>query len=198
MLLLGHVGITLGAAVLLSTIMGNQDSPCTQRDEAHRSSSPSDTVQVSGDSQNHIKSWLSGFLAHFKVRPLIIGLLLPDMIDKPTGLYFLRKTFSSGRIFGHTLLFSMLAALTGICSYRRYGTTHILNISFGSITHLILDEMWNVPKTFFWPVRGYRFEKEDTSHWFGRMFRKLRTEPEAYIPELIGATILAVLVWKRL
>jgi len=198
MLLLGHVGITLGAAVLLSTIIGNQDSPCTKRDEVHSSSSPSDTVRVAGDSQNSIKSWLSGLLANFKVRPLIICSLLPDMIDKPTGLYFLRKTFSSGRIFGHTLLFSMLATLTGICSYRRYRTTHIINISFGSITHLILDEMWNTPKTFFWPIRGFKFDKEDTSHWLGRMFRKLRTEPEAYIPELIGAAILVVLVWKRL
>ena len=199
MLLLGHLGITLGAAVLLSTIMGEQDSPCTRRNEAHKSSSSSsDTVQVASDSQNHIKSWLSRLLTHQKVKPLIIGSLLPDIIDKPVGLYFLRKTFSSGRIFGHTLLFSTLTALTGIYSYRRCRKPQPLYLSFGVITHIILDKMWRRPKTLFWPIRGCKFEKEDTSHWIGKMFCELRTEPETYIPELVGAAIFLGLVWKKL
>ena len=198
MLLLGHVGITLGAAVLLSTILGNQDSSCARRNDVLELSSTPDAVQAAGDSQNRTKFGLSGLLAHLKVRPLIIGSLLPDMIDKPVGLYFLRKTFSNGRIFGHTLLFSVLTTFAGLCSYRRRRKTHMLNLSFGAVTHLILDEMWNIPKTFFWPVRGFRFEREDTGRWFARMFRKLRTEPGAYIPELIGAAILVALVRKRL
>ena len=199
MLLLGHVGITLGAAVLLSTIIGEQDSPCTRRNEVHKSSSSSsDTVQVASDSQDHKKSWLSGLFTHLDIRPLIIGSLLPDIIDKPIGLYFLRKTFSSGRIFGHTLLFSILATLTGIYSYRRYRKSQLLILSFGTITHLILDAMWHSPKTLFWPMRGHKFEKEDTSHWIEKMFRKLRAEPKVYVPELIGAVVLTWLVREKL
>jgi len=199
MLLLGHVGITLGAAALLSTIIRNQDLPCTRRNEVQKSSSRSfNIVQIANDSQDHKKSRLASLLTHLDIRPLIIGSLLPDIIDKPIGLYFLRKTFSSSRIFGHTLLFSILAALTGIYFYRRYRKAQTLNLSFGTITHLILDEMWHSPKTLFWPLRGYKFEKEDTSHWIEKMFRKLHTEPKVYVPELIGAVVLTWFVREKL
>jgi hypothetical protein len=199
MLLLGHVGITLGAAVLLSSIIGNQDLPCTRENEVQKSSSRlSNIVQINSDSQDHKKSWLSSLITHLDIKPLIIGSLLPDIIDKPIGLYFLRKTFSSGRIFGHTLLFSTLATLAGIYSYRRYRKTQPLILSFGTITHLILDVMWHSPKTLFWPMKGHKFEKEDTSHWIERMFRKLRTESKIYVPELIGAVVLAWLMREKL
>lgn len=89
----------------------------------------------------------------------------------------MRKTFSSGRIFGHTLLFSILPTLAGIYSYKRYREAQPLILSFGTIIHLILDAMWRRPKALFWPVRGHRFEKENTSHWIEKMFHNLHTEP---------------------
>lgn len=199
MLLLGHVGITLGTAVLLSSILRNQDLTCIYQNEEQESSShSSNIVQITSESQDHKRSWLSSLLTHLKVRPLTIGSLLPDIIDKPIGLYFLRKTFSSGTIFGHTLLFSILATLTGIYSYKRYRKSQPLILSFGTIIHLILDAMWRRPKTLFWPMRGHTFEKEDTSNWINKMFRKLYTEPKVYVPEIIGAVILMWLIRKKL
>ena len=63
---------------------------------------------------------------------------------------------------------------------------------------IMLDAMWRRPKTLFWPMRGHRFEKEDTSHWIEKMFHKLHTETEVYIPELIGAAIVVGLVRGKL
>ena len=199
MLLFGHIGITLGAAVLLSSIIGNQDLSCTRNNEVQKSSSrSSNIVQITNDYQDHKKSWLSALLTHLDIRPLIIGSLLPDIIDKPIGLYFLRRTFSSGRIVGHTLLFSILTTLIGVFSYLRNRNTQPFVLSFGTITHLILDEMWRSPKTLFWPLGGYKFEKVDISHWIEKMFHGLHTEPKIYVPELIGAVVLTWFVREKL
>ena len=57
MLLFGHIGITLGAAVLLSSIIGNQDLSCTRNNEVQKSSSrSSNIVQITNDYQDHKKS----------------------------------------------------------------------------------------------------------------------------------------------
>ena len=38
---------------------------------------------------------------------LVIGALLPDLIDKPLGRVIFASTIANGRIIGHTLLFSL-------------------------------------------------------------------------------------------
>lgn len=77
---------------------------------------------------------------------IILGSLLPDIIDKPLGMLLL--PLNSGRIFGHTLLFIFVLLLIGL-KYRKF-----LFLSFASFLHLIEDEMWNVPETLFWPLLG--------------------------------------------
>ena len=47
----------------------------------------------------------------------MVGALLPDIIDKPVGLFFLREAFGHGRLFSHTLLFPTLVALVGFYLY---------------------------------------------------------------------------------
>lgn len=52
-------------------------------------------------------------------RYLAIGALLPDLIDKPIGRVIFASTLANGRIIGHTLLFTLLIALTGVHLYEK-------------------------------------------------------------------------------
>jgi hypothetical protein len=52
---------------------------------------------------------------------LVIGALLPDLIDKPLGRVIFASTIANGRIIGHTLLFALLIFLMGLYLYEKRG-----------------------------------------------------------------------------
>jgi len=124
--------------------------------------------------------------------------MLPDIIDKPIGLYIFRETFSNGRIFSHTLLFLVLVTVVGLMLKRYSGKTWGLALSIGTILHLILDQMWQTPETLFWPIFGVAFEKIETTDWVGNIFYALLTKPSVYVPEIIGLIVLGWFGWELL
>jgi inner membrane protein len=164
MLIFGHTGITLGAATIVAGAANRQP--------------------VSG--------WFTALSRYIDIRVLLVGSLLPDIIDKPVGQYFFRETFSNGRIFSHTLLFVIVLAAIGFFLFKRYRQVWMLTLAAGTFFHLILDGMWTIPATLFWPLLGFEFEKEDLTGWLSNIFKALFTRPGIAIPEIIG---LAVLVW---
>ncbi len=189
-LVLGHAGITLGAAVLLSGGLSklqrsrNQDTedPIAERDTAHAlSSSGALRLPASG---------LAMLSRRIDIRLLLLGSLLPDIIDKPVGQYFLADTFSNGRIFSHTLLLWLLVTMAAVWLYRARRRTAGFALSFGVGLHLILDEMWLYPKTLFWPTLGLSFDEVDLAGWLSGMWEALLSRPDVYVPELLGALIL--------
>jgi len=129
------------------------------------------------------------------MRLLLIGSLLPDIIDKPVGLFFFKETFSNGRIFCHTLLFLVLITTVGLYYYRRHSKAWIITLSFGTLMHLILDQMWRTPQTLLWPLLGVYFERADITNWTLKIFYSLFTNPAIYIPELVGTAILVYFTW---
>lgn len=90
---------------------------------------------------------------------LIIGAILPDLIDKTLGRVIFPSIIANGRIIAHTLLFSLTLLLTGLYLYYRTGDTSALSLALGSIFHLMEDKMWKSPRTLFWPLKGWRFRK---------------------------------------
>jgi len=164
MLLFAHPGITLGAATLIA------------------------------DAVNRKPSWFASLSRYLDIRWLLVGSLLPDIIDKPVGQYFFRDTFNNGRIFSHTLLFCIVISAVGIVLYKKQGRTWLLALALGTLTHLILDEMWQVPQTLFWPLVGFSFPREELAGWAGNIWNALFSNPQVYIPEILGLLILLVLV----
>ena len=126
------------------------------------------------------------------IRVLVIGSLLPDIIDKPIGYLFFRNAVSTGKAFAHTLLFLLICAVVGFYVYKRRGKTGLLAISFGIFTHLIFDQMWRNPQALFWPLLGTTFPRGDATTWIPNMLEALMTDPQVYIPELVGT---AILIW---
>jgi inner membrane protein len=169
MMIFAHAGITLGAATLVAGV-------------ANRKQADLDTKT----------SWFASLSRYIDIRILLVGSLLPDIIDKPVGQYLFRETFSNGRIFSHTLLFLIIITGIGFYLYKRHRQVWMLTLAAGTFSHLILDGMWAVPGTLFWPLLGLTFERVEVTNWISYIFRMLFSHASDYIPELIG---LVILLW---
>ncbi|OGO00792.1 MAG: hypothetical protein A2Y90_03805, partial [Chloroflexi bacterium RBG_13_52_12] len=159
MLILGHAGITLGAATLIA----------------------------GGVNSRHEKvSWLVSLSKYLDIRLLLVGSLLPDIIDKPVGQYLFKETFGTGRIFSHTLLFLVLLSAVGFYLYKGHRQTWMLALAAGTLAHLLLDEMWQAPATLFWPFMGFSFKEIDLAVWASNIIHDMFSSQAVYIPEIIG------------
>ena len=193
MLVFGHTGITLGAAVLLNGVINKSH----RSDRLKRS-----TVQPRVSTRNPFNKgnsfMTSGIVLlaeYIDIRLLLLSSLLPDIIDKPVGIFFLRDIFSSGRIFCHTLLFLIVVSLSGLYLYWKHKTTWLLVVAFGTFVHLILDGMWLDPQTLLWPLYGFSFPKFDPSYWMEDMLYNLLMEPLVWLPELVGISLIIWFIW---
>jgi len=181
MLFLAHTGIPLGAVWLSYVAVAHIRSPVARRGICGRIS----LGPISRQGGNH--SW---FIPQIDYRLILLGSVLPDILDKPLGVWLLRDALSNGRILGHTLLFSTLLLAAGFYVYIKNRKLSLLCSSFGCIVHLILDKMWLYPATLLWPVYSWTFEKVDVSHWVAKVITSLVTQPSVYIPEITGAVLL--------
>ncbi len=187
LLLFAHTGITLGAGILIRRLAASYLAKKTPREP-----SPQALGKVTGQRRYDILRGAARVMGNLDFRLLLIGSLLPDIIDKPVGHLLFRETFSNGRIFSHTLLFLTLITVLGLCLYRRRQQRWLLILSFGTLAHLILDQMWHDTRTLLWPAYGFVFTRIDLSDWAPNVFRALLSNPAIYVPELIG---LGILFW---
>ncbi len=194
MLIFGHTALTLGAAVVLSSVLGRRHHPAIKVNGLEGQRQPSLRMPPA---QNSISanSWLYSLANRIDIRLLLIGSLLPDIIDKPVGQFLFRNTFSNGRIFSHTLLFLILITLGGLYLYYSRKKKWLLVLSFGTCMHLVLDGMWLTPQTLLWPLYGFSFERLDLSYWGEGLFHNLLTKPLVWISELVGILLISWFVW---
>ena len=196
MLLFGHTGITLGVAVLLNGVLIQSRTRKNKMTESFQSSSETHYAQEHPPGSK--LSSLTSLANYIDIRLLLTGSLLPDIIDKPLGMVFLRDSLSSGRVFCHTLAFLILITLAGFYLYRRYGKIWMLTLSFGTFTHLILDQMWKSPQTLLWPLYGLAFPKAALTGWLSKIGHALFTIPEVYVPEIVGVAVIMWFMWVLL
>lgn len=138
-------------------------------------------------------------------RYLAVGAILPDLIDKPLGELIFASFFASGRIIGHTLLFSLLLFLMGLYIYERKRDIRVLSITSGSFLHLFQDQMIAYPQIFLWPLFGWSFPR-GSSDYIGleHLIRMLMDSfrpayLQNYMPEILGVVIICItaLYWFR-
>jgi len=129
-------------------------------------------------------------MSRIDLRLLAFAALLPDVIDKPLGHYLLPNVFDSGRIFAHTLLFTLLLFVIGIVLYLKRGRIWGLTLALGSASHLVLDSMWRTPETLFWPAYGWGFPASGVTNLWRTLWEALTSHPSVYVPEIIGIAIL--------
>jgi inner membrane protein len=128
-------------------------------------------------------------------RYVIVGSMLPDIVDKPLGIYLLGQTFDNGRIFCHTLLFVCVLFILGVYldRYRRFAVVKLLALA--AFFHLLEDEMWQVPRTFYWPLLGFDFKERLQVDFVSYIMIKNSTDIFTYVTEAIGIAILLVFIY---
>jgi inner membrane protein len=192
MFIFAHVGITMGAATLVSGVIAKCHTLRRRLpDPPHIVSiNTSPEAKKSFSEIIGLKS-LSRFL---DIRLLMIGSLFPDIIDKP--LEFIG--FSNGRSITHTLLVTLIFLFTGLFLSVNYKKTWLMAIAIGMSTHLILDSMWLTPHTLLWPMYGWSFPSLDhriglaqISLWWSTLTSNVTVD----ITEGIGAAILLGIAW---
>ena len=202
MLIFGHTGITLAAAVLLEGALAKRHALPTRTDELTGQPQPSAKESLPQNYSRGAVSWITSLANRIDIRILLIGSLLPDIVDKAVGYFFFRDTFSNGQIFCHTLLFLIVITLGGLYLYWSRHRTWLLTLSFGTFTHLILDGMWLTPQTLLWPLYGFSFEKLGFIDWMlilVYIFEGLMSYNPEYVGvavvEFVGVVIVVWFVW---
>jgi membrane-bound metal-dependent hydrolase YbcI (DUF457 family) len=132
---------------------------------------------------------------------IVVGSLLPDIIDKPLGRIILAETIGSGRIFAHTLIFAIMLGLVGYYLYHQ-GQPNLLIIIAATFCHLLEDSMWNSPQVLFWPLLGWEFPRDTISGSFIDYLMLIMNRSytvsftEVFIAEITGLFIIIALMGK--
>jgi hypothetical protein len=131
--------------------------------------------------------------------PLAIGMLLPDLIDKPLYYAGISDFITSTRTFGHT----------GLLCLAMFGLSYLLRkriltaLALGMATHLLLDFVMdrlsgNGPSSTLiavaWPLRGWQFAVYD--HMTFEAFVGSLLNPLVIVTEILGMGLLAWALWR--
>ena len=91
------------------------------------------------------------------LRMLVLGALLPDLIDTPIGLFFYDR-LHGGRLFTHSLLLAVIVMVVVVATTRRGRPRKMwMPLAIGLLLHALLDAMWLDPETLWWPLLGWGF-----------------------------------------
>ena len=91
-------------------------------------------------------------------RLVLLGSLLPDLIDKPLAWFFLHDYLDgNGHVYGHTLLAVLVVFLPGLLLLVFRSDPRILATGVAMLSHLAVDPTNHSPETLLWPLLGTDF-----------------------------------------
>lgn len=126
------------------------------------------------------------------LRLLLVGAVLPDLIDTPIGL-LAYSSVGGVRLVAHSLLFAsavMVAVLVG--TRRGRPRKRWMPLAIGVLMHLLLDAMWSNPETLWWPFLGFDFASADATT-VGTYLSTVLGDLRVWILEAVGLGYLLVL-----
>ena len=146
-----------------------------------------------------IARMVPGLKGRIDMRFVLVGALLPDIIDKPIGNIIFASSIGYGRIFGHTLLFVLILAAIGFLLHGK-NRDNAICLSFATFLHLIEDRMWEIPEVLFYPMYGFDFPSRTVTyeHWYD-YFATMAVNSYApslsyvFVSEIVGICVIVVL-----
>ena len=128
------------------------------------------------------------------MRFLLLGALIPDLIDMPVGT--LSARYSSGELWFHTLAAAGLTLVAGIVFTNRRGIwrKRFVAVAIGMFFHLLLDGMWTSTDVFLWPFAGWEFPTGPTPYWSG-LWQRAFGDPVRWVQAGAGLAYLAW-IWR--
>lgn len=128
------------------------------------------------------------------VRFLLVGALLPDVVDLAVGTVLAADRYSSGSLWLHSLSVpSLLGLVIMVVTRRGERRRQWLALVIGMLFHVLLDGMWTNTAVFLWPLAG-PLPTGPSPYWSGLIDRAV-ADPWRWIREGIGLAYL-VMLWK--
>ncbi len=152
--------------------------------------------------------------ASIDYRLIMLGAMLPDIIDKPLVLMLADKPVGSARFIAHSLIFTVALLVFGELCEVVFERSGFLIIACASFAHIIEDLIWCTPKVLFWPYYNWVYGNINTSRptfssgYIESRVRIITTsvsklnwgeilsKPSVFIPELIGGVIIVYFLAK--
>ncbi len=187
MFLFAHTGITLGLGLIVEKAVNYRRARATTLAPAYAGASGG--CELAGGQSECVQPPVKPALAALRLdyRVILIGSVLPDIIDKPLWL-LARDAPVASRAFAHTLLFLLLLAFVALYFWRRRGAIRPLTLLASTLVHFILDAMWQTPGTLLWPLLGWSLE---VSHYtLQDSFLSMVNNPPELTAEIFGLLIL--------
>lgn len=182
---IGHAGLTLAAGLVFRILASKASIARTLVAGPGERAKPGHFLDNATSSSKPV----GGLIVDYRF--LVLGSILPDLIDKPLS-WFLPHV--SGRNFGHTTLFQIVLLALGVFVLRLRRTERFLVLAIASAGHLLLDRMWEVPNLLLWPLKGlslYGAAEQDFSPWWIRSLYDLHLLQGL---EALSALVLLILL----
>lgn len=129
------------------------------------------------------------------LRFLMVGAILPDLIDTPVGLVAWER-FQTVRLASHSLTLAALLMVAVMLTTRRgRPRKRWMPVAIGVLMHLFLDAMWASPETLWWPLLGWEFTRTGLAT-VGDYMAWLFRDPRTWAGEIVGLVYLAVLAGR--
>lgn len=126
------------------------------------------------------------------LRFLVLGAVLPDLVDAPIGLAFY-GALESVRLVAHSLLLAGLVMTMVVLRTRRgRPRKRWMPLAIGMLLHLFLDAMWNDAETLWWPFLGLEFTPAGPAT-AGGYVTTILTDWRVWALEAVGLVYLAAL-----
>ncbi|MGB7861031.1 MAG: metal-dependent hydrolase [Acidimicrobiia bacterium] len=126
------------------------------------------------------------------VRFLLLGAILPDLVDLPLGTMFFASRYSTGELWFHSLLAPTMYMVVVLVFTRRGRRRRAwMAVGIGWLFHLLLDGMWVNQNVFLWPFFGWEIPPGPMPFWSMAWERAL-ADPWRWVMEVVG---LAYLIW---
>jgi inner membrane protein len=182
MLFFGHIGLTIGITRVCQDLItyqrrGQNNSPDNYQPEANIVKKRNSLVGIQQK------------MRFIDYRFILLGSLLPDIIDKPVWLFTSSSVRWDGRGYSHTFLFSFVLLIIGLVLAARWKKAQLLTISVGSFFHLIFDQMWLNPTALWWPLLG-PIPREQIPNYLALLWEQFLSNPYTYVSESLGLIIL--------
>lgn len=131
------------------------------------------------------------------VRFLLLGAVLPDLIDLPVGTLILADRLSTGELWAHSLVAATLyMAIVLLVTRRGRRRRAWMALGVGWLFHLVLDGMWLDQEVFLWPFFGFEIPSGAAPYWPLAAERAL-SDPWRWITEAVGVGYL-IWIWITL
>ena len=123
--------------------------------------------------------------AHIDYRFVVLGALLPDLIDKPLVWWIVPSDQAGGHHIGHALLFSAALIAAGLLLSHRAGDNRLLLLGIGSLSHVLIDSTTHIPRSLLWPFVTLHIE-----------WSKLLVGSTNIAGEFFGSIVVLALGWR--